>query len=432
LGGERYGESMAQYFQQVWLVLGELAPWLLLGSLIAGMLHALLPAGFIQRHLGRPGLASIVKAAALGVPLPLCSCSVIPTAIGLRREGASNGAAMGFLISTPQTGVDSITVSAAFLGWPFAFFKLASALLTGVVGGWLVDRFGDGTKPAPGAAPPPAGHLPAPPVGLAAKLRVTFSYGFGDMLYMIWRFVVFGVLVSALISTLVPPGSLGGTWLGHPVLAMLIIVVISVPLYVCAVSSVPIAAALVTAGLPAGAALVFLMAGPAVNMATIGAVWRGFGRRVTALYLLVIIGGSMLLGTLFNFVLTVQTAGAQAHHHHHDGGHGVLTLAAIATLLALFAWFAWRDASAWHARRGLLAPASSPGHEHDAGERLELTVSGMTCQGCVAHLRAELLKVPGVTTVAVDLASGRAVVTGRALPLADLRAGVTRAGFTAT
>ncbi|MBN1846749.1 MAG: permease, partial [Sedimentisphaerales bacterium] len=132
-------DTIRTLLAETWQIVRELSPWLLFGMLLAGILHVLLPAGFIRRHLGGSRLASVLKAVAAGVPLPLCSCGVIPTAIGLRKDGASKGAVTGFLISTPQTGVDSILVSATFLGWPFALFKVVSALVSGCVGGWLVN-----------------------------------------------------------------------------------------------------------------------------------------------------------------------------------------------------------------------------------------------------------------------------------------------------
>lgn len=129
-----------RYWFELWQILLELSPSLLFGLLIAGFIHVYLPAGFIHRRLHRPDMASVAKAALIGVPLPLCSCGVIPTALGLRKEGASPGATTSFMISTPQTGVDSILVSAAFLGWPFALFKLVAAFMTGLIGGALVNR----------------------------------------------------------------------------------------------------------------------------------------------------------------------------------------------------------------------------------------------------------------------------------------------------
>ena len=128
---------MVSFFNSVWLILLELAPWLLLGAVIAGALHVLLPRDFLNRQLR--GTAGLVKAVVLGVPLPLCSCAVIPVGLSLKQNGASNGATVAFLVSTPQTGVDSILVSASFLGWPFALFKVVSAAVTGLVGGWWTD-----------------------------------------------------------------------------------------------------------------------------------------------------------------------------------------------------------------------------------------------------------------------------------------------------
>ena len=132
----------------IWNILLELAPWLLLGAVVAGALHVILPANWMQRHL--TGRGGVLKAVLVGIPLPLCSCGVIPVGLGLKRDGASNGAAVGFLISTPQTGVDSILVSASFLGWPFALFKVFAALVTGLIGGTLADAVS--TEPATEAA----------------------------------------------------------------------------------------------------------------------------------------------------------------------------------------------------------------------------------------------------------------------------------------
>jgi uncharacterized membrane protein YraQ (UPF0718 family) len=129
----------------IWNVWVELAPWLLLGALVSGVIHVFLPTDFVRRHL--TGRGSIAKAVALGVPLPLCSCGVIPAGLGLKKDGASDGAAVGFLISTPQTGVDSVLVAAAFLGWPFALFKVVAATITGMTGGLLTAYMGGESKP---------------------------------------------------------------------------------------------------------------------------------------------------------------------------------------------------------------------------------------------------------------------------------------------
>jgi hypothetical protein len=162
----------------------------------AGLLRVCVPSDFIERHLGY-GYLAVVKAVLIGVPMPLCSCGVIPAALGIKKQGASNGAAIGFLISTPQTGVDSIFVSAKFLGLPFALFKVASALVTGLVGGALVHW---AEKPAPPA-------VPAPPVPACAPtsrgnwLVRLLDYSLNELLYMIWVWLVVGIVVSAAITT---------------------------------------------------------------------------------------------------------------------------------------------------------------------------------------------------------------------------------------
>ena len=128
------------FLDNIWNLMLELAPWLFVGTVMASLLHIWLPPDFINRRLGSGGPSSVLRAVVFGVPLPLCSCAVIPAAVSLKKEGAGQGSALGFLIATPQTGVDSILVTASMLGWPFALFKVVAALVTGVVGGVLADR----------------------------------------------------------------------------------------------------------------------------------------------------------------------------------------------------------------------------------------------------------------------------------------------------
>ena len=322
------------YLLAVWAIVLELAPWLLLGAAVAGALHVLMPGDFIRRHLGGRGAWTTVKAAVVGVPMPLCSCAVIPTGLGLRRDGAGRGAAVSFLISTPQTGVDSVTVTAAFLGWPFALFKLAAAFVTGVVGG-LWANAGDPDPEDAGPAPAATASTPA-----GGRLRAAWDFAVGDLLRMIWRWLVFGILVSALITVAIEPGALDMSGLGGGLAAMALSLVVALPLYVCATASVPIAAALVHAGLPTGAALVFLMAGPATNIATIGAVGRVLGWRTAAIYLATIIVGSVGLGLVYDLFIGFEAV--DLGHGAHD--HGAWwAIASAVVLCALLAWFAVGD-----------------------------------------------------------------------------------------
>jgi hypothetical protein len=383
----------------LWQVFLELAPWLLLGAAVAGLLHIVLPPDFLAKHLrGRWG---VPRAVLLGVPLPLCSCGVIPAGLGLKKDGASDGAAVGFLIATPQTGVDSILVSAGFLGWPFALFKVAAAAITGMVGGWLTDAFGSSAdEPAPPACAEDADR----------SLR-SFLVHAVDLIRMIWRWLLFGVLVSAVITVWVPPTAFATLADQGPIISTLAVLALSVPLYVCATASVPIAAALVTAGLPAGAALVFLMAGPATNMATIGAIYRGFGARTLGIYLGTIIVGSMGLGMVFDFVLPV---GALMPHHAHGTPWWALVSAVV--LLGLFVWFAFEEVSAWLRRR------------RAKGAAVEVLVTGMRCGGCVRTLEGALNELDGVESAVVEREPDRAIVRGP-VSVDAIHAAVVEAGF---
>ncbi len=389
--------------ESCWTILLELAPWLLLGMGVAGVLHVVLPTGLVQREL--QGSGGVVKAVALGVPLPLCSCGVIPAGLGLKRDGASDGASVGFLISTPQTGVDSILVSASFLGWPFALFKVVTAAATGLLGGWLTQAFGGRRV-----------EMDAGGSG-SASARAGWRDGFSHaltVLQTIWMWLVFGVVASAAIQIWVPPTAFQHSLAWGGLAATLGVLLISLPLYVCATASVPIAAALVAGGMPPGAALVFLMAGPATNVATMGAILRGFGARVLGIYLGTIVvcsvAAAQIFGQLIDPVSVVQAG-------HGDHGGPVALVCAIG-LLALMLKFAFDDL-----RRVFEGTATQAGVD-----ALELSVGGMTCNGCVNRLEGVLRAVEGVSTVRVTLEPGQARITGDADP-AQVETAILEAGF---
>ncbi len=373
----------------------ELSPWLLVGMAVAGLLHGILPKDFILKQLrGRLG---VLKAVALGVPLPLCSCGVIPAGLGLKRDGASNGASVGFLISTPQTGVDSILVSASFLGLPFAIFKVLSAAVTGILGGILVEGLESrsDTPSAPRVNIPSSAH----PQSLTARLREVVAHSL-LLLDSIWRWIVIGVLISAAITVFLPAEGLEAFRELGSVGAGLTMLVVSLPLYVCATASVPIAAALVAGGMPAGAALVFLMAGPATNVATIGAVYRGFGTRTLIIYLTTIVVGSLGFGVLFDFVLDpAQTSVIRTHHETTPWA-----IAGTLLLSALLVHFAVRDTLHWIRDRLQTRDLSA----------IEISVDGIQCGRCVKTIESALLSLPGVDSAVVRRDPDRALVSGSA------------------
>jgi len=273
-------------------VVCEMAPYLLLGFLIAGVLHVFVPQRFYANYLSRSNKLSVVWAALLGVPLPLCSCGVIPTAIGLRNEKASKGAIASFLIATPQTGIDSILATFSLMGLGFAVIRPVAALVTGICGGLLVNwlvREDDAKDESAASCQVERGN----------RLWRVLKYAYYDMLRDIGLRLLVGLVVAALIQVAVPDefflqfGS-------QPLLQMLVILVIAVPMYICSTGSIPVATALMMKGLSPGAALVMLMAGPAVNLASILVVNKAMGRRFTSVYLMTIVGFAVLFGLLLN------------------------------------------------------------------------------------------------------------------------------------
>jgi len=273
-------------------VVCEMAPYLLLGFLIAGVLHVFVPQKFYANYLSRKNRLSVLWAALLGVPLPLCSCGVIPTAIGLKNEKASKGAIASFLIATPQTGIDSILATFSLMGLGFAIIRPVAAFIMGVCGGLLVNRLvreDDLTEESNTSCQVERGN----------RIWRVVKYAYYDMIRDIGLRLLIGLVVAALIQVAVPDEfflSFGS----QPLMQMLVILAIAVPMYICSTGSIPVAAALMMKGLSPGAALVMLMAGPAVNLASILVVQKAMGRRFTSIYLMTIVGFAVLFGLLLN------------------------------------------------------------------------------------------------------------------------------------
>ncbi len=339
-----------KFCNEFWVTTCQMAPWLLFGFLIAGALSIFFSAAYVRKHLGDKGLKSIIKAALIGIPLPLCSCGVIPVAVALRKQGAGRGATGAFLISTPQTGVDSFLVTYSMLGWVFAIFKPVFALITGIIGGLFIEKFGEQDAVKTEAAKEHCCEwhdsetecscgddecLPEiPRKTLGQILYQTFHYGFVVLLGDIALSLLIGLIVATIISMAVPDnyaaGALGKSWLAMPLMML-----IGIPLYACSTASVPIAAALIVKGFSPGAALVFLITGPATNAAAVSAMWQVLGKRSTMIYLAVLAVCSMLAGLLLDCLISGIGGSAAIPACHMDTNPGIFEKLAAAALLAL-------------------------------------------------------------------------------------------------
>lgn len=303
-------------------LIGGMSPYLLLGFLIAGLMHAYLPGNFYRKYLSGENFRSVFNAALLGIPLPLCSCGVLPTAMSLRKEGASRGAVISFLTSTPQTGVDSIIATYAMMGLPFAVIRPIAALVTALLGGFLTDRLGKHEDTCHGHGGHSHeehgccchsheehsheehgccchGHGEHSHEG--GRLHRALRYAFVEMMEDIGKWLVVGLVVAAFITVCVPTDFFA-IFNGNTLASMLLVLAIAIPMYICATGSIPIAVALLLKGLTPGAALVLLMAGPACNMASVLVVRRTLGTRTVLVYMLSLVLGAVAFGVLIDWL----------------------------------------------------------------------------------------------------------------------------------
>ena len=395
-------------------VLNTMSPYLLLGFLIAGVLHVFVPKRFYAKYLSRDNKLSVLWAALLGIPLPLCSCGVIPTAVGLKNEGASKGAVASFLIATPQTGIDSILATFSLMGLGFAIVRPVAALVTGICGGFLVNRFvkaDEGEYVSEVSCKVESGN----------RLWRVLKYAYFDMIQDIGLRLVIGLLVAALINVAVPDEfflSFGS----QPLLQMLVILAVAVPMYICSTGSIPVAAVLMMKGLSPGAALVMLMAGPAVNIASILVVKKSMGSRFTWIYLLTIVGFSILFGLLINaFGINVvgmsESCGMRDACCHAEAAAPSVFKIVCSSLLVLFIIIAL----------GMKFFDKFKKQETEAGT-VVYAVEGMHCNHCKAAVEQSVGKLKGVETCEATPAANTLVVTGTASEN-DIRKAVEQAGF---
>ncbi len=340
-------EILELFFQAFWNVLAEMAPFLLLGYLLAGMLSVLVTPDTIHKHLGGNRFASILKAALFGMPLPLCSCSVIPVTASLRKGGAGRGAVASFLISTPTTGVDSIMASWALLGPVFAIYRAAMSVILGMFSGIMVNIFGgkdeeyvakEGECSIHGTADCDCEELNKPQGNVLLRI---LRYGFITIPRDLGKPLLIGVLVASLIAALID-ARLVEQFLGSGIGTMLLMLVIGIPLYVCATASIPLALGFMALGASPGAAFVFLVAGPVTNAATLAILWRMIGKRPTIIMLLSIFVGALAGGIALDLLWDGMGIPAAAEHVHEHEHSSLLDIILVVIFVAVQLWAVYR------------------------------------------------------------------------------------------
>ncbi len=331
---------IVQWLFETWTIIKLSAPWLLVGFFCAGVIHVILPTGFIKKHLKTPGIFSVFKASVYGVPLPLCSCSVIPVGVSLRKEGASKGATASFFVSTPEIGVDSFLLSFFLLGPVLAITRVIATICSAIGVGTLIDHFDDAdpedTEKTENNESSCCHDMDISSVSegtgtlgslAVSKIKKVFYFAYVKIFDDISGVLSIGFIGAGLVSVFIPDNLFMDLNL-PPIFMMLIMLISALPIYVCATSSTPLVAALLAKGLNPGAAIVFLLAGPATNITTMLTVLRELGKRELVIYLGMIIMVSMFFGIMINqtadFVGFNRFLNNVSHESlSHDHMHGI-------------------------------------------------------------------------------------------------------------
>ena len=407
----------------------EMSPYLLLGFLLAGLMHAFIPGTIYSKYLAKPNMRSVVLAALFGIPLPLCSCGVLPTAMSLRREGASKGAAVSFLIATPQTGVDSIIATFSLMGLPFAIIRPIAALATAIFGGKMVNviegdegagKFDSTNEQAHDdlCGDSCCGGHDKVPTSFVGKVIEALRYAYIDMMESVGKWLVVGLIVAGLITIFVPD-SYFEIFKDNSFTSMLLVLCISIPMYLCATGSIPIAVALMMKGLTPGAALVLLMAGPACSVASVLVVSKVLGRRTLTAYLGSIISGAVGFGLVTDYLL--PRTWFMSHLVANDACcEEESSLFATSCTILLFLLLA----NAFIRRRF----RSKANINSKNTMKQTFVIKGMSCNHCRMSAEKAILSVKGVTSASVDLGSKQAVVEGDFSP-EDVCKAVEETGF---
>ena len=403
------------FIEEFWSLCIETAPYLLLGMFFSGLIYIFIDSKFILKHIGSKSLSSILKSTLMGIPIPLCSCGVIPVASTIRNSGASKGSTVSFLVSTPQTGIDSIFMTYGMMGPVFAIFRPFAAFISGIISGIVVNRFDDESHNHVSK-----NYSNQEKVNLIERLKIGFNYGFVVLPSDILVPLLQGLSVAALISIVIPPDFIATYFSDSKYLVFILMLFISLPIYVCATASVPIAVALMAKGVSAGAVFVFLMAGPATNASSIAVVKKILGKKVMFLYLFLVATISVFFGIVFDLFLRAELP-ISLHHHAHDHGQNYFsTILAISFILLMInAYF----------NKSRTINMTNFSENTKFNDKLSLIVKGMTCSHCKQSVENGLGNIPEVENTIVNLETGQVIIQGDKLNKDTITTTIENLGF---
>lgn len=405
-------EMLNNIVSQTWGMIAEMGPYLLLGLAISVLLHKYLRKTWILKLMGRRNLSSVMWGSVVGVPMPLCSCGVIPVTMSLHAKGASKGATTSFLTSTPQTGVDSFLATYGMLGPVFAFYKLVVAFVSGILVGLVTDLFDGKTKSTPTKEDTSLESEKTP------TFPESFRYGFYTMPGDLSGSLLLGFVLAGLIAALAPADLLAGIP-GGALSAILLATAISIPFYICSTGSIPLALALVHSGLPISAALVLLIAGPATNIATITAMRKVLGGRSTFIYVTGVILTTWIAAAVYHFYLDTGTLGDHSMAHEMDLSWWKHLGGALLLLVLIFPII----------RNSLSKSKPSTDPVSPSLNQHTLHIDGMNCSHCENSVKSGLSAVPELEVISVDKDTCTALVQTESLNEEVIREKMASLGF---
>lgn len=402
-------------------LINEMSPYLLLGFLLAGIMKAFIPTFLYRKYLAKNNFKSVINATMIGIPLPLCSCGVLPTAMGLHRQGASKSATVSFLIATPQTGVDSMIATYSLMGLPFAIIRPLAAIVTSIFGGIMVNWFGE--KPCISDLNiNKSEYIDKENNDLSFKDKciVALKFAFVDMIQDIGKWLILGLIIAGLITVFVPE-SFFAIFSDNTILSILLVLVFAVPMYLCATGSIPIAVALMLKGLSPGTALVLLMAGPAINAASILVISKILGKRTMTIYLFSIILGAIIFALSIDYLLPREWFIAATEQIKQCSDHSIAIFNLICSIIlitllinAYILKYKNKSSCSCHSTNQHSSECDNCSCETDKAQinMTKIIIEGMNCNHCKANAEKAIMSVNGVNNVVADLRSGEAIISG--------------------
>jgi len=385
---------------------------------VSGLISIFVDKNIVMKQIGPKNFTSILKSTLFGIPLPLCSCGVIPVAATLRESGASKGSTASFLVSTPQTGIDSIFLTYGMLGPIFALFRPLAALVSGVFSGMVINKLDDETHHHSKSSQDISKNISP-----GERILSGFRYGFltlpADIVVPLFQ----GLIVAAAIAIFIPPDIIAEYFISKSFVLYLLMLLVSLPMYVCATASIPIAVALMAKGISAGAAFVFLMAGPATNASSIAVIRNILGKKTLMYYLLLISITAIISGIILDKFFTVSPISiTNLSHEHHTDGLVSLVFTILFILILVNSYI-------YKLKDGIIKSTNNISLDLSDTD-LQFKVNGMTCSHCKESVESVIRSFKSVINTTINLSTGDVLIKGSELDEAAIKEKITSIGFT--